>query len=78
MKGDVAFEPIKETESVMKLVEMSAGYWLPRVLHVIADLGVADALDKTPRSVDERAKDADADPDSLDRFAAPARFSRGL
>ena len=43
-------ETNEETESVMRLVEISAGYWLPRVLHVVADLGVADALDEEPRS----------------------------
>src|ERR1700694_1843706 len=52
----------------MKWVEMSAGYWLPRVLHVVADLGVADALDKTPRLVDELAKDVGANADALDRL----------
>jgi len=30
----------------MRLVEISAGYWLPRALHVVADLAVADALDE--------------------------------
>jgi hypothetical protein len=44
-------ETNEETESVMRLVEISAGYWLPRVLHVVADLGVAHALDDEPRSV---------------------------
>ena len=39
-----------ETESIMRLVEISAGYWLPRALHVVADLGVADALDQEPQS----------------------------
>jgi hypothetical protein len=62
------FESSKKAESVMKLVEMSVGYWLPRVLHVVADLGVADALDKTPRLVDELAKDVGANADALDRL----------
>ncbi len=57
----------KVSESVMKLVEMAAGYWLPRALQVVADLGVADALDTSPRLVDELAKDVGADADALDR-----------
>jgi predicted transcriptional regulator len=52
----------------MKLVEISAGYWLPRALHVVADLGVADALDGSPRLIDEIAKDVGADADALDRL----------
>ena len=32
----------EQSESVMRLVEISAGYWLPRALQVVADLGVAD------------------------------------
>ena len=35
-----------QTESVMRLVEISAGYWLPRALQVVADLAIADALDQ--------------------------------
>jgi hypothetical protein len=29
-----------DTKSVMKLVEISAGYWLPRALQVVAGLGI--------------------------------------
>ncbi len=36
-----------QTESVMRLVEISAGYWLPRALQVVADLAIADALDQS-------------------------------
>lgn len=61
-------ESKKETESVLKLVEISAGYWLPRALHVVADLDIADVLDETPRSIDEIAKDVGADADALDRL----------
>ena len=51
----------------MKLVEITAGYWLPRALHVVADLGVADVLDTSPRLVDELARDVGANADALDR-----------
>ena len=56
-----------QTESVMRLVEISAGYWLPRALHVVADLAIADALDQEPRSAADLAKEVGADADALDR-----------
>ena len=56
-----------QNESVMRLVEISAGYWLPRALHVVADLAIADALDQEPRSAADLAKDIGADADALDR-----------
>jgi len=56
-----------DTESVMRLVEISAGYWLPRALHVVADLGVADALDQEPQSAVYLAKEVGTDADALDR-----------
>src|SRR5438128_11697573 len=56
-----------DTESVMRLIEISAGYWLPRALHVVADLGVADALDEEPRSAAYLAGQVGSDADALDR-----------
>ena len=56
-----------DTESVMRLVEISAGYWLPRALHVVADLAIADALDEEPRSAEYLAKKVGVDADALDR-----------
>jgi hypothetical protein len=55
------------TESVMRLVEISAGYWLPRALHVVADLAIADALGQEPRSAADLARDVGANADALDR-----------
>src|SRR5437868_14426784 len=56
-----------QTESVMRLVEISAGYWLPRALHVVADLAIADALDDEPRSAADLAKKVGVEADALDR-----------
>jgi hypothetical protein len=56
-----------QAESVMRLVEISAGYWLPRALQVVADLAIADALDQEPRSAADLAKEVGADADALDR-----------
>jgi hypothetical protein len=40
---------------------------LPRSLHLIADLGVADALDETPRSAADLAAETGAHPQALAR-----------
>ena len=56
-----------QTESIMRLVEISAGYWLPRALHVVADLAIADALDQEPQSAADLAKGVGAEADALDR-----------
>jgi len=60
-------ESSADAKSVMRLVEISAGYWLPRALHVVADLSVADALDEEPRLAAELAKEVGANADALDR-----------
>jgi hypothetical protein len=49
------------------LQDMAGGYCLPRCLHVIADLGVADALDDTPRTAAELATSVGANADALGR-----------
>ncbi len=49
------------------LREMAAGYFLPRCLHVIADLAVADVLDETPRTAADLAAAVGAHPDALGR-----------
>lgn len=46
---------------------IAGGSCLPRCLHVIADLGVADALDDVPRTASELAATVGANPDSLSR-----------
>ena len=49
------------------LQQISTGYILSRCLHVIADLGVADVLDETPRTAAKLAELVGAHPDSLGR-----------
>src|SRR5438477_9567884 len=56
-----------QTESVMRLVEISAGYWLPRALQVVAEVAIADALDQEPRSAADLAKKVGVEADALDR-----------
>jgi hypothetical protein len=37
------------------LMELSMGFTVPRTLHVVAELGIADALDETPQSAEQLA-----------------------
>lgn len=49
------------------ILQISGGSCLPRCLHVVANLGVADALTDSPRTAAELAADTGADPDALSR-----------
>jgi hypothetical protein len=49
------------------LMQLAAGALVSRSLHVVADLGVADALDETPRTVAELAAATGAHASALDR-----------
>jgi len=49
------------------VLQIAGGYCVPRCLHVVADLGVADHLDDTPRSAADLAVAVNADPDALGR-----------
>ncbi|MGQ0575529.1 MAG: methyltransferase [Pseudonocardia sp.] len=50
------------------LFQLSCGFLAPRALHVIAELGVADALDDTPTTADDLARAVAVHPDALDRL----------
>ena len=58
MTGQNPFESLRQ---------IYAGYAVSRALHAVADLGVADALDDSPRSATDLARSVDANPDALDR-----------
>ena len=49
------------------LMQVSMGFTLPRTLHVIAELGIADALDETPLSAKALAAATGIDADALNR-----------
>jgi len=49
------------------LMQIAGGWLLPRSLHLIADLGVADALDESPRSAADLAAETGAHPQALAR-----------
>jgi hypothetical protein len=56
-----------ELNPVRTLLEITGGYALPRCLHVVAELGVADVLDEAPCTAEELARSVSADPDALGR-----------
>jgi O-methyltransferase domain/Dimerisation domain len=62
------------------LMQVSMGFTLPRTLHVIAELGIADALDETPRSAEALATATGTDAEALNRalrlLAAHGIFER--
>src|SRR4051812_20036583 len=61
-------EPVlSESAAVPTLLEIAGGYPLARCLHVVADLGVADALDGAPSTAAELAAAVGAHPDALER-----------
>jgi hypothetical protein len=58
---------MESANPVSTLVQIAGGYCLPRCLHAVADLGVADALDSSPRTAAELAGAVGADLDALGR-----------
>jgi len=56
-----------ESNPFETLIHLAGGACLPRSLHVVAELGVADALDEEPKTADELAAKAGANPDALAR-----------
>jgi hypothetical protein len=56
-----------EVNPVQTVLDLAGAYALPRCLHVVADLGVADMLDEIPRTAADLAAAVKADPDALGR-----------
>ncbi|HMI31636.1 MAG TPA: methyltransferase [Candidatus Limnocylindrales bacterium] len=56
-----------ETNPFQTLIMLAGGACLPRSLHVVAELGVADALDDEPRTAAQLAASVGAHADSLAR-----------
>lgn len=52
---------------VESLLQLSAGHFVSRALHAVADLGVADALDDTPQPIASLARATAADAGALGR-----------
>lgn len=66
--GESASTPVKGTERGNPVLQMAAGFWTPRCLHVIAELGIADHLDDTPRTAAALAEAVGANADAVNRI----------
>jgi hypothetical protein len=55
-------------DPVISIQQISAGYFVSRCLHCAAELGVADTLGDSTKSVEELARDTGADADGLERI----------
>jgi hypothetical protein len=60
-------ETMTVTTPVETLMQIAGGYSLSRCLHVVADLGVADALGDSPRTAASLAESTGANADALNR-----------
>ena len=59
---------IPEPPLPARLWQVATGYFLPRCLHVIAELGVADQISDSPRTTAELARACEANADALGRI----------
>jgi hypothetical protein len=58
-------EPVRDPSRT--IIELAGAFCLPRCLHVVANLGVADALDETPVAAEDLAGETGANADALGR-----------
>lgn len=58
----------KEDPPRKTLLKMITGYWLSQSIHVAAKLGIADLVEKAPKSATELAKETKTHPQSLYRL----------
>src|SRR5687767_4972222 len=58
---------MNQTNPFDALMQMAGGYCVPRCLHAVADLGIADVLNETPQSGRDLAAAVGADPEALSR-----------
>jgi hypothetical protein len=65
--GEVHGGSLASADPVETVMQIAAGSLLPRALHVVAELGIADQIEDRPRSVAEVAANADVHPDALAR-----------
>jgi O-methyltransferase domain len=57
-----------ETNPLGVIRELATGYWVPRCLHVVAEVGIADLLSDTPEPAEVLARKIDVHPGALARI----------
>ena len=63
-----AWQPSSQLPPALALRQLMFGHRVTRIITVAAELGLADAMDETPRSVATLAATVGADPDALHRL----------
>jgi hypothetical protein len=63
----VAGDSQLDSRAAARLAEIALGYWLPRCLHIVAELGVADHIASAPVSAALLAQSCEANEDALYR-----------
>lgn len=58
---------MNEIDPALLVSQLATGYWVPRCLHAVADLGIADRLDETPQPATALAQASGCDPQALAR-----------
>lgn len=66
-----------QSDPIQLVTNLANGYWVPRCLHVVAELGVADHIDEKPVPVQVLARSVDAHPQALARVLR-ALAARGV
>jgi hypothetical protein len=69
--------PMSPINPAQTILDLTRAYWASRCLHVVAQLGVADALDEEPRTADELAAKIALDAGALHRVLR-VLVSRGI
>jgi hypothetical protein len=62
----------------IQLMQLTTACWASRCLHVVAELGVADALGDPPQSTEALAKATGTQPQALYRVLSPAGLAWDL
>ena len=65
--SDAVTDQHLDSRAAAKLAEIALGYWLPRCLHIVAELGVADHIAAVPVSITTLARNCEANEDALHR-----------
>ena len=66
-----SYTPSTMTNPADDLLRISMSHGLPRCLHAVAELGIADALGESPRSTEELARDTGTDGSAGSHAACP-------
>ena len=61
-------DPVQGFSPAGQLLSLITGYWISQAIHVAADLGIADLLDKRGRPIEDLARATHSNPDGLYRL----------